>query len=106
MKIDMKKGTVECEIHNDFFALHKMYGMKEDNERYWGEVCDATNQFYKKYEGTVYRPMVLRMALGFLEYLDGNGWTMRSRAEVAFQGLTKEEKTEFLKEAEKIASSD
>lgn len=69
-RIEMKKGTPQCDIHNDFFFLHRDYGVPEDNDDYWDTFDDATMALLKKYKGTEYEELANAWARALMEYLD------------------------------------
>lgn len=69
--IEMKKGTPDCDIHNEFYNLHKRFGDPEDNDAYWNTLDGEITRWTNKYKGTDYEEMVRMMAVGMLGLLDG-----------------------------------
>ena len=70
-KLSLKRGTLECEIHNDLFALHNNYGTVEDNEKYWSALCDELPKISKKYRDTDMSRWVDTTLIAFADYLNG-----------------------------------
>lgn len=69
--IEMKKGTPDCDIHNEFYNLHKRFGDPEDNDEYWNALDGELTKWTNGYKGTDYEEMVRMMAVGMLGLLDG-----------------------------------
>ena len=70
-KIELKKGSPECDIHNEFFKLHKDFGDPEDNDKYWDELNAAITGWTNGYKGTDFDEITRMMAVGLLGLLDG-----------------------------------
>ena len=71
MRIQMKKGTPECDIHNDFYLIHQNFGEPEEKQLYWDGLVDEVNKMAEKYKGTPLEDMSARMLVGIMLYLDG-----------------------------------
>lgn len=69
-KVDLKKGTIECDFHNDLFALHKNYGAVEEANEYWDGLCDAIENMSKKYSNTDMNIFVVSTLVAFSGYLN------------------------------------
>lgn len=69
--IELKKGTQDCNIHNEFYSLHKRFGDPEGTDAYWQELDGALTSWTNGYKGTDYEEMVRMMAVGMLGMLDG-----------------------------------
>lgn len=69
-KLTLKKGTPECEFHNDLYKLHQSFGMVEDNEAYWSALCDELPKISKKYRDTDMSRWVDSTLIAFADYLN------------------------------------
>lgn len=44
-----EKGSEEWAMFREYWALCQRFWEPEDNDEYWEQVIDSTNDFYKKY---------------------------------------------------------
>lgn len=65
-KADFKRGTEEFMMFADFYNLCKQFWYPEDTERYWEELMEEFEKFYRKYNSVYAR----HLALGMLEALE------------------------------------
>lgn len=69
-RIEIKKGSIDWDIHQEFWDLHKEYGDPEETADYWNALNDAITGWTRKYKGTDYEEMTVKMAAGLLTTLD------------------------------------
>lgn len=102
MKIVLKKGTKECDFHNDLFALHQNYGGVEEKQEYWDSVVDALPVISKKYRGTDMEKLVDTTLIAFADYLNEKAtnhiYSPKVLATIVCNNRTKEEVDAIIKE--------
>lgn len=102
-EITLKKGTPECDIHNDLYALHLKFGKVEDNPKYWDSVVNEIGKVAKKYYKTELRKFSESTLIAFADYLNFKAvgkqeYTAKIIAEIIKCGRSKEEVEEIIKE--------
>lgn len=101
-KIVLKKGTIECDIHNDLYALHQNYGEVENNSAYWDELLEEIVKIAKKYRGTDMQRFSEATLIAFADYLNakatGSKCDAKAVANIVCCGRTKEEIGQIIKE--------
>lgn len=50
MKAELKKGSEEWEMFQDYWKLCKEVWLPEENDEYWKMVADQAEEFHKKYK--------------------------------------------------------
>lgn len=45
-----EKGSEEWQVFTEFWKICQQFWEPEDNDEYWEQVIDSTNEFYKKYK--------------------------------------------------------
>lgn len=45
-----EKGLEEWQMFTEFWKICQQFWEPEDNDEYWEQVIDSTNEFYKKYK--------------------------------------------------------
>ena len=64
MKAELKKGSEEWEMFQDYWKLCKEVWLPEENDEYWKMVADQAEEFHKKYKtsfskyGSAYQRMM------------------------------------------------
>lgn len=98
----LKQGMLECDFHNDLFALHKGFGTIEDNPVYWDCLCDEIGKISRKYVGTDMERFVDATLIAFAEYLNAKALDHKYNAKVVAgivcNNRTKEEVDAIIKE--------
>ena len=99
----LKKGTLECDFHNDLYALHQNYGGVESNPEYWNSVVDEITKIAKKYHKTDMQKFVECTLIAFADYLNtkavGNSdYNARMIAEIICCGRPRTEVEKIAKE--------
>lgn len=102
----LKKGSPECDFHNDLFALHQNYGTVEDNQKYWDALCEELPKISKKYRNTDMSRWVDTTLIAFADYLNSKvAKSMLSDTEVIAGiisvGRSNEERKAIIKALEK-----
>lgn len=102
-EITLKKGTPECDIHNDLYALHLKFGKVEDSPKYWDVVVNEIGKVAKKYHKTEMQKFAECTLIAFADYLNAKAvgkqnYTAKMIAEIITCGRTKEEVAEIIKE--------
>ena len=98
----LKKGDMECDWHNDLFALHQNHGEPEKTSKYWDEFDAAMVGVSKKYQQTDMSRMIDTFLIALAEYLSSKVSTpTMSKAELLADYLvnsrTKEESLAIIK---------
>ena len=102
-EITLKKGTPECDIHNDLYALHLKFGKVEDNPKYWDSVVNEIGKVAKKYHKTEVHKFAECTLIAFADYLNTKAvgkenYTARIIAEIIRCGRSDNEVEEIIKE--------
>lgn len=66
MQKEFKKGDLEWNMYKDFYKLTEKFWIPEQNDKYWRNLIDATDDFAKKYKG-IAGGLAARLAVGFIE---------------------------------------
>lgn len=98
----LKQGMLECDFHNDLFALHQAFGTVEDNPLYWDQLCDKLGEISKKYRGTDMERFTDAALIAFADYLNvkatHNKYTAQAVACIVCANRSKEEAEAIIKE--------
>lgn len=101
----LKKGTIECDFHNDLYALHQNYGDVDDNPEYWDRVCEEIGNVSKKYRKTDMERFVDATLIAFADYLNakatGLKYTSKIVACIVCSNRPKEEAEAIIREMRK-----
>ena len=104
MKKLLKKGTPECDFHNELFALHQNFGQIEDKPEFWEACIVAVNEIADKYKNTPMQKFVYPALIGFTDYLDAlarkEKHSPRTIAGIVCAGRETEEIAKIIKEME------
>lgn len=69
------KGSVEWQMFTDFWSLCRKFWIPEDNDQYWEDLINSTEEFNRKYN-TVYSK---HLSLALLNSLDELSKTKNER---------------------------
>ena len=103
MRKELKKGDIECDFHNDLWALHQNFGEVEDNPTYWDSVVAELPKIAKKYHKTHMQKFVEVTLVAFADFLNAKAvkkqdYNAKVIAEIIRCGRTDEEVAEIIKE--------
>ena len=65
MKREFKKEDPEWNMYKDFYQLTEKFWIPEQNDKYWSDLIDATDDFAKKYKN-IAGGLAARLAVGFV----------------------------------------
>lgn len=68
MRRILKREYIECQFHNDFFALHQDYAEVENDQSYWDNLAKAMGEMSRKYHDTDMAVMADKVLIAFAEW--------------------------------------
>lgn len=68
MRRILKREYIECQFHNDFFALHQDFAEAEKEQSYWDNLAKAMGEMSRKYHDTDMAVMADKVLIAFAEW--------------------------------------
>lgn len=64
-----EKGSEEWQMFTEFWKICQRFWAPEENDEYWEQVIDATNEFHKKYKANN-DVFARKIALAFIDTIE------------------------------------
>ena len=101
-RVLLKKGTLECDIHNELYELHRNFGVPEEDNLYWDQLNNRLGEISRKYRGSEMERFTDAALIAFAEYLDSKirkeKYTAKTVATIVCSKRSKEEIEAIIKE--------
>ena len=67
---ELKKGTEAWMMYADFWNLIKDFWIPEDNDDYWNQLVNVSNEFAEKYRDVIPGDLPIKLAIAFCDAKD------------------------------------